>query len=48
MIGRAHGANQMAVWRLENGFLQVLRQTMCKLVGVLEMEPKELVKKSEG
>jgi hypothetical protein len=48
MLGRAHRANQMTLWSIENGFPQARSQTIRKLVGVLELEPKELVKKGEG
>ncbi len=36
MLGRTHRANQMTLWRIENGFPQDLPHTMCKLVGGFE------------
>ena len=38
---------QGTVWRLENGFPEARPLTIRKLAGVLEVEPRELVKKEE-
>jgi hypothetical protein len=35
------------VWRIENGFSEVHPRTIRDLVGVLGVEPKELVKREE-
>ena len=41
MANLAHGT----VWRIENGFSDVHPQTIRMLAGVLDVEPKELVRK---
>lgn len=41
MAGLTHGT----VWRLENGFVQAQPKTIRKLADVLDVEPKELIKK---
>ncbi len=44
-LARMAGLAQGTVWRLENGFKEARPQTIRKIAGVLEVEPRELVKK---
>ena len=44
-LARLAGLTQMTVWRLENGFEHAHPQTIRKIARVLEVKPKDLVKK---
>jgi transcriptional regulator with XRE-family HTH domain len=46
-LARMAGLTHVTVWRLENGFTQAHAQTIRKLAEVLQVEPKELVKREE-
>ena len=43
-LARLAGLTHQTVWRLENGFSEARPATIRKLAGVLEVEPKDLVK----
>ncbi len=47
-LARMAGLTHATVWRLENGFKEAHPRTIRKLAGVLEVEPRELVKKGNG
>jgi transcriptional regulator with XRE-family HTH domain len=46
-LARMVGLTHATVWRLENGHKEAHPQTIRKIAGVLEVEPKELVKSEE-
>jgi transcriptional regulator with XRE-family HTH domain len=43
-LARLAGLTHQTVWRIENGFSMARPATIRKLAGVLEVEPKDLVK----
>jgi transcriptional regulator with XRE-family HTH domain len=43
-LARLAGLTHQTVWRIENGFSGARPATIRKLAGVLEVEPKDLVK----
>ena len=44
-LARIAGLTHQTVWRYENGFTQAHPRTIRKIAEVLEVEPRELVKK---